>query len=418
MFDQLFERSKALARQRNGPLLNERLAYLTHMAGLGTARNTLRTIARYLLTVAEVLHLARRPGERITRTEIREQAARWANRVKPQQSTPPSPTARPLFIRFATAWLRFLDRLLPVTPPAGPYDRWVQAFADDLRQERGLNAKTVSSHSRYVLDFLGRIGVSPEAWPRVTLAEIEDALREKLAVAGYARNTASHYGEALRAFFRFAQRHGWCRSGLAEGILLPRIYQQERIPSGPSWDVVQRLIQKIQGDRPNDLRDRAVLMVLAVYGLRAGEVVRLRLEDIDWPNDLLIVARPKSGRSQTFPLCRSVGAAILRYLREARPRSPHRPIFLHGRAPYAPLRSCGVTSIVSRRFADLGVPLTRCGSHALRHACATHLLEQGLSLKEIGDHLGHRHPETTRIYTKVDVPQLRRVADIDLGELL
>jgi integrase/recombinase XerD len=385
MFDQLFERSKALARQRNGPLLNERLAYLTHMAGLGTARNTLRTIARYLLTVAEVLHLARRPGERITRTEIREQAARWANRVKPQQSTPPSPTARPLFIRFATAWLRFLDRLLPVTPPAGPYDRWVQAFADDLRQERGLNAKTVSSHSRYVLDFLGRIGVSPEAWPRVTLAEIEDALREKLAVAGYARNTASHYGEALRAFFRFAQRHGWCRSGLAEGILLPRIYQQERIPSGPSWDVVQRLIQKIQGDRPNDL---------------------------------LIVARPKSGRSQTFPLCRSVGAAILRYLREARPRSPHRPIFLHGRAPYAPLRSCGVTSIVSRRFADLGVPLTRCGSHALRHACATHLLEQGLSLKEIGDHLGHRHPETTRIYTKVDVPQLRRVADIDLGELL
>jgi site-specific recombinase XerD len=243
-------------------------------------------------------------------------------------------------------------------------------------------------------------------------------MRQKLAEAGYARNTVYHYGEALRAFFRFAQTRGWCRSGLADGLLLPRIYQQERLPSGPTWDVVQRLIEQTQGDLPNDIRDRAVLMLLAVYGLRAGEVVRLRLEDIDWQNDLLIVTRPKSRRSQTFPLCRSVGAAILRYIREVRRRSLHRSIFLHGRAPYAPLASSGVSAVVTRCFAELGITSPNCGAHALRHACATHLLEQGLSLKEIGDHLGHRHPETTRIYTKVDVVQLRRVADIDLGGLL
>jgi integrase/recombinase XerD len=418
MFEQLFERPKALARQRTGPLVEQRRAYLTHLASQGTARSTLRTVARYLLAVADALRLAQRPGEPVTTAEIQEQAADWANLLKQRRSTHPSPAARPRFVRFATAWLRFLGRLRQPPPPATPYDAWVDAFADYLRRDLGVSGETVYSHCRYLRDFLGRLGVSPQAWPRVIIAEVEEDLLRKFAEAGYARSTVRHYGEALRAFFRYAQTQGWCRSGLAEGILLPRIYRQERLPSGPPWEVVQRLIEQTQGERPNDIRDRAVLMLLAVYGLRAGEVVRLRLEDIDWENDILVVTRTKGGRGQTYPLCRTVGAAILRCLREGRPRSSHRQIFLLGRAPYAPLASSAVTALVGRRFAALGMTPPHCGAHALRHACATHLLERGLSLKEIGDHLGHQHPDSTRIYTKVDVAQLRRVADIDLGGLL
>lgn len=418
MFEQLFERPAALMRQRRGPMVNERKAYLSHLASQGYARHSLRTVARFLIVIAEALGLAKRPDEPITRAEIETQAKLWTRRYHRERFTPVSSATRPRFVRFATGWLRFLGRLQPLTPPAGPFDEWLHAFADDLRQDRGLNAKSVSNHCRSIRDFLGRLGVPQRAWRRVDLAAIEAVLVRKFAGASYARNTVYHYGEALRAFLRYAQSRGWCRRGLVEGILLPRIYQQERIPTGPPWEVVQRLIAQSVGDSPVDIRDRAILMLLAVYGLRAGEVVRLRLSDIDWQQDRLIVTRPKTGRSQTFPLCRSVGSAILRYLQHARPRSPHRAVFLHGRAPYAPLASSGVTSLVAHRFAALGLRPPHCGAHALRHACATHLLERGLTLKEIGDHLGHQHPEATRIYTKVDVKHLRIVADIDLGGLL
>jgi integrase len=171
------------------------------------------------------------------------------------------------------------------------------------------------------------------------------------------------------------------------------------------------------GDRPVDIRDRAILMLLAVYGLRAGEVNRLRLDDFDWEREFLYVTCSKTPGRRTYPLTRPVGDAVLRYLKEVRPRSAHREVFLTLLAPIRPLRAA-LWDIVGNRLRALGVSLPHCGPHALRHACATHLLAQGLSLKEIGDHLGHRQPDTTRVYAKVDLAGLRQVADLDLGGLL
>jgi integrase/recombinase XerD len=159
-------------------------------------------------------------------------------------------------------------------------------------------------------------------------------------------------------------------------------------------------------------------MLLAIYGLRSGEVVTLRLENFDWEQETLNVFHHKSQRLRTYPLCRSVGDAVLRYLREVRPRSDRREVFLTLLRPFRPLQSYGVSGIVHQRLHALGITLPHYGSHALRHACATHLLAQGLSLKEIGDHLGHQHPDTTRIYTKVDLAGLRLVGDFDLEGLL
>jgi site-specific recombinase XerD len=418
MFERLFTRPKALARQRTGPLLDERCAYLTHLAGQGAARRTLRVVACYLLDAAHFLRLSQRPGETISADEIQEQATCWANVPTQQRSIPPSPSARPRFIRFTTRWLRFMGRLQQPSPQPTPYDAWITAFTGHLQHEKGLSKKTISTYRRYLLDFLQRLAVPPQAFAQVTIAQLEEPLMQKFAEAGYARNTVRHYGEALRDFFRYAQTQGWCRPGLAEGILLPRIYQQEGLPSGPSWEVVQRLIARASGNHPRDIRARALLVLLATYALRAGEVASLLLEDFDWEHEILVVTRSKSRRRQAYPLCRTVGDAVLRYLREARPRSLHRQVFLLCRSPYTPLSSAALTGLVARRFLELGMKPPRCGPHALRHACATHLLECGLSLKEIGDHLGHLHPDTTRIYAKVDVPQLRRVADIDLGGLL
>jgi integrase/recombinase XerD len=187
---------------------------------------------------------------------------------------------------------------------------------------------------------------------------------------------------------------------------------------GPSWDDVKRMLAAVQGDRPADIRNRALLMLLAVYGLRAGEVVTLRLESFNWERETLRVFHHKSQKPRTYPLCRSVGDAVLRYLREVRPRSDRREVFLTLLRPFRPLQSDCLWGIVSQRLHALGIILPHYGSHALRHACATHLLAQGLSLKEIGDHLGHRHPDTTRIYAKVDLARLRMVGDFDLEGLL
>jgi integrase len=171
-----------------------------------------------------------------------------------------------------------------------------------------------------------------------------------------------------------------------------------------------------QGNRPADIRDRAVLMLLAIYGLRTDEVRHLRLDDLDWESETIRVACPKTKRVRTSPLVRSVGDAILRYLREVRPQSVHRELFLTLLPPIRPLR--GMWDLVGKRLRKLGVKSPHQGPHALRHACATHLLAEGFSLKEIGDHLGHQLPNTTRIYAKVDFPGLRKVADFDLGGVL
>ena len=231
-----------------------------------------------------------------------------------------------------------------------------------------------------------------------------------------ARITIHTWAGEVRAFFRYAETRGWCRQGLAACIHGPRIFAQASLPTGPSTEEVQRLIAMTEGDRPVNIRDRAILMLLAIYGLRAGEVNRLRLEDLDWERELLTVMSSKTQRSRTYPLIRSVGDAILRYLREVRPRTPYRELFLTMLAPIRPLRQA-LWRIVATRLRSVNGSLRHHGPHALRHACAARLLAQGLSLKEIGDHLGHVDPEATRIYAKVDLRGLRQVADFDLGGL-
>jgi integrase len=181
---------------------------------------------------------------------------------------------------------------------------------------------------------------------------------------------------------------------------------------------VQRLLATTAGDAPINIRDRAILLLLAVYGGRAGEVVRLRLEDLDGQRELIRLTRTKPSTVQTFPLSRPVGDAVLRYRKEVRPRSARREVFLRLNAPFGPLTPGALWWVVSRRLRALGLSLPHYGPHALRHACATPLLAQGRTLKQIGDHLGHRLPDTTRLYAKVDRDGLRQVADFSLGDLL
>jgi len=200
--------------------------------------------------------------------------------------------------------------------------------------------------------------------------------------------------------------------------MAPRVFQHETLPSGPPWDIVQQILDATAGDHPTEIRDHALLLLFAIYGVRSREVARLRLSDIDWNRDRIIFTRSKGSRRDEFPLVPAVGAAIIRYLKEARPKSPHRQIFLTMVAPIGPLSRGAIWFAVSRRLRGRAPLLRHFGPHSLRHACATHLINQGLTLKEVGDHLGQRDPDATRIYAKVDLVRLREVATFDLGDLL
>ena len=382
------------------------------------ARRTLQLIASYLLIVAKDLRLADRPGEFISRDEIEVAANRWANRQpKPAQMR----SVRLAWLRFtghAIRWLTFLGRLQPPATATRPYADQVTQFVDFMLRERGLSPRTVDSRCQRISEFLSRIADAGLRLDTLTVVQVDELLARKIRDEGYARVTVQTYASTLRAFFRYAEGRSWCRPGLAAAIMAPRVFPYEALPQGLSWDDVNRALAAARGDRPADIRDRALLMLLAVYGLRASEVVGLYLDDFDWEQEILTITPSKRQKPRTYPLCRPVGDAVLRYLREARPQSRRREVFLTLRAPFRPLPWRGLGQVVQRRLHALNVSLPHYGPHALRHACATHLLEQGLSLKEIGDHLGHQSPETTRIYAKVDLAGLRTVADFDLEGLL
>jgi integrase len=159
-------------------------------------------------------------------------------------------------------------------------------------------------------------------------------------------------------------------------------------------------------------------MLFAIYGWRRGEVAQVRLDHLDWDQNLIWAPRSKARHTAPYPLIPSVGTAIIRYLQAVRPASTHRQLFLTLTPPFRPLSGSALYGLTSKRLQTVGGETTHHGPHALRHACAMRLVAEGLSLKEIGDHLGHRSTAATRVYAKVDLAGLREVAAFDLGELL
>jgi len=157
-------------------------------------------------------------------------------------------------------------------------------------------------------------------------------------------------------------------------------------------------------------RDYAILLLLATYGLRASEVAKLTLEDIDWKRDRLLVPERKAGHCTGYPLSPVVWNAVLEYLRDGRPQTQDRHVFFRHLAPQGPLGSAAISARASHYLAKAGIRVPRPGSHTLRHSCVQRLIDTNLPLKTIGDYVGHRSPSSTEIYTKVAIEPLRQVA--------
>jgi integrase/recombinase XerD len=416
MFDQLYKAPRTRERHFKAPLLDERIRYLSHWAAQGGIRSSLRVKAQDLLTFIDYLHLE--TAREIDEKQISKAADRWATR----QPQPPNVIdfryGKLRFISHARQWIAFLGRLRQPEVPRPPYIHMIEEFSDYMREEKGLSPVTVHKRRQHVTQFLSRFDEQRRPFNEISILDIDAAIARKGEHDAYTRSSMRTYANALRAFFHYAEQRDWCAPGLAAAIMSPCLFADEQLPKGPSWEDVQRLLASTEGDNATDIRDRALIMLFAVYGLRVSEVRALRLEDLDWENELLYVTRPKPRRRQTYPLSHTVGEALLRYLKEVRPRVCHREVFLTLLAPVQPSSSNSLYCTVAERFRALNILSQHCGPHSLRHACATRLLAEGLSMKEIGDHLGHRKPDSTRVYAKVDLKGLRQVADFDLGGVL
>ena len=415
MFEELFTDGTTSGRYHAAPLLDERLRWLEHCAETGARQYTLRRIASCQFHLVHLLDL--QAGERVDITRVEAAAEQWSLPDARRRKTRARPDARQWFVGHAVRWLRFVGMFEegPCLPRHAHTDE-VAIFARQMRRERGWSEETVLGCCNTVDRFFDRLNDRETTLDLVRIADIDGQIAHWRA-CGLSRASINHYAKRMRTFFRFAEDQGWCMAGLAGGIMPPRFHPGETIPRGLDRDEVMRLLATTEGDRPADVRDRAILMVLIAYGLRAGEVAGLRLGDLDWAEERVRVRCPKPGRTHHYPLSRGVGQVILRYIREVRPRCPERALFLTLNAPIGPLARSTIGHVVRHRVDRIGISGKRRGPHALRHGAAQHMLDHGLSMKEVGDYLGHRSVSATAAYAKVQIDMLRQVGELDLEGL-
>ncbi len=412
MFENYLVSAKQLARFQNGPLAEERHRYMDYLEREGRSRGRLQMINSRLLAIACEIDPS---SQRLySSDELKAISEAWLSGLQFKgRNDHRGHIAKTEFHFIASAWLGFLGRL---TPPVDdqPYSAQIHAFVAHLNSELGYSAATQCNRRQSLEPFMRWLSAN-----NTTLAEVsaKNITAYFTSAAGrWCRTTVSQHVQSLRSFFRYAAKQGWCPMGIAETIDAPRLYIHEHLPQGPPWTDVQKLLESSVGESIRQIRQRCFLLLLAVYGLRAGEVCHLTLEDLDWTQDKLHIRRPKQRKSQTYPLTPTVGNAILDYLR-VRPQSPQRQLFLTLKQPYRRLSVIGFSTLVMKEQKAVGLKLRQYGPHVLRHSCATHLLAEGFSLKEFGDHLGHVSAAATKIYAKVDLKGLREVSSLSLSGL-
>lgn len=415
MFERLFHSQAAIRRHQRGRLAEERAIYLEGLVAQGMAEGTVRRRAGYILSAASQLNEWPH-GHCFDRNDVEALAKKWAADQVARGRASDTEWAEINFRSAVGDFLRHLGRLRVQSAAAGGiYSDKLADFLATQRRERWFSEETCRSAQWQVNRFLNYLRQRALELESVTPSDI-DAYFEH-AARRWGRCSLRTCAKILRAWLAHCQKRGWSRSGLAESIVMPRGYRHEGLPVGPTWEEVGRILSNTSGGDPLSLRDHAIILLLSVYGLRSGEVRRLRIEDLDWTRDRIRIVRSKSRGVQLLPLEPRVGNAIVRYLRDGRPQSVSRVVFLTLRAPFRPLSAGGIYNIVNHHLVKVCSPRKGRGPHALRHSCARHLMDSGRTYKEVGDHLGHSNPDATRYYAKADLGSLRRVAMTNLGGL-
>lgn len=327
----------------------------------------------------------------------------------------------PAALSGVTSWLRdrgIIESKDSASTELSGIETILEEYAGWLQEERGLAPSTIENYAGYIRRFLTSIfGTNEPRLAAISASQVTDYIRRN-APRDRTFSQAKNIVTSLRSFFRFARYRDYIHTGLAAVVPSVAGWSMASIPRAMPADSVRRLLDESKTWRtPAGLRNRAILLLLARLGLRAREIVRLELDDIDWSQGWLKV-RGKGREERPLPIPHDVGEAVASYLKNGRPASTCRRVFLRSRAPFDGLKThSDISQVVHRAIDRAGIEVKVTGSHQLRHALAIDMLRQGISLTEIGQMLRHRSPEATRRYAKVDLDSLREVALPWPGEL-
>lgn len=317
------------------------------------------------------------------------------------------PTGQKHRRRGARRFAGFLRSRGVIPPTAVPVesnvDRRVAAFRSWLKGPRGATDETIRRYVHEVLRWLSKLPTEPAAYDATVLRDI--VLKQPRSRS---RSSVRLTVTVLRGYLRFLSARGECRPELAYAVPSTHLRKTE-LPRHTAQATIESIIASCNTNTPVGIRDKAIILLLARLGLRAGDVWALRLADLDWANGRIRV-KGKGRRQSVLPLPQDVGEALLAYLSQARPRVSLEPVFLRVQAPFRPFSSSAeIARIVSRVLARAGINGVPTGAHVFRHSLATNMLRSGASLETVGTVLRHSHRTSTAIYAKVDTPMLQRV---------
>lgn len=314
-------------------------------------------------------------------------------------------------LRLLLDQLRSSGDIPPPAPKAAPtaLEYALHEYTDYLVQERGLSQHTVSQYTGCVRAFLierfATRAIRPHA---LCQADTNKHLQHRSATV---RSTTLHgVIAALRSYFTFLYLRGDIQKDLASGVPAVACWRLSTVPKFITPDEVQQLLDGCDQATTKGQRDYTILLLLARLGLRAGELVAMRLDDINWDAGEMLI-RGKGQRHDRLPIPKDVGKALATYLRHGRPRCPARHAFVRLNAPHQGFASSSdISTIVRQAINRAGLHPPNKGAHLLRHSLATNMLRKGASLSEIGEVLRHRCPITTELYSKVDLDALHALA--------
>lgn len=289
-------------------------------------------------------------------------------------------------------------------------EHWLTSFDQHLECVIGASPGTRRHYLRYAgLLIESRFGLATPDWRMLSAEDVADFVRRE---AGKLESSSCRMPvAATKAFLRFLVFRGAIGAGLIGAVPPIRQWKQASLPMPLSDGDLAQLIATGEEHTPTRYRDHAVLMLLVGLGLRANEVVNLRLDDIHWVEGRILIHAGKTHRERSLPLFRDIGKSIVEYLKRERPASIERRLFLRAQPPLGPLETSGaITGIVKSLWKRAGICRPHSGAHVLRHTAATKMLCAGAAFKEIADILGHQSLHSTAIYAKLDVESLAGVA--------
>lgn len=312
--------------------------------------------------------------------------------------------------RFFLSYLRELG-VIPRPEPkaAGKIDSIVDEYLDYLRNVRGLAESTLVHRRLITRRFLMERFASKSV--RLSRLNSQDVIRHIQAhVNEYCVLYRSQIVQILRDFYRFLHLNGSFRKDIASGILAPPFWKPTPRPAYLNPPDMDRLLAACERTTPLGLRNYAILVMLIRLGVRSGEVQGLTLDDIDWQTGQITVCG-KGNKRRQLPLLHEVGEALAAYLKEGRPPSPCRYVFLRMRAPWKELTSTAIYKIVKNALKESKLNPPKRGPHLLRHSFATHLRSQGAMLPEVGRMLGHDHTLSPAAYAHVAPNELQAIIE-------